>query len=300
VYYDVADPEHPRRLYALDHSDVRPPSDPGQAAEVALARLADGRYLLVLGVHSSKLLDIYVSRGRALTDSATIGWERVFVKKGGLVRGFQQIALLTQCDGRLFLVGTHNTALPPPNLGHNHAEWYELEREGSGIRFIMRGTGRFICVRCNFGAGGGLYLDPLRRVYVYGVERGAGGPGGSVSVEEFRPVPPPATTIATAWAELFEDHDFDGRLAVLGYPLGERTERPASVALPEGLAGAVSSLRWSLPPGWRLRLSDQVPPGCGGAHLDLTGTGTIANLRDVGWGDRVRCVVWERAVEGRR
>lgn len=191
VIYDMADPAHPERVTHLDHGDVGPPSDPDQAASVGVVRLADGRYLLVVGVHSSKWLDVYVTRQPSLR--APGGFERVAAAKGPAVGGFQNLNLVAQCDGTIYLVGAHNTAFPPPSLGHDHLHWYRLTADGRGLLLEEEGEVRMKCERCNYGAGGGVYVDPARRLVVYGVEFWSSGGRPRVSVEEFSPVGAPLT-----------------------------------------------------------------------------------------------------------
>ena len=187
VLYDIKTPEAPRRLAVLDHTDAQPPSDPHQAANVGITRLKDGRYLLVIGVHSSKVLDFYVSTTTSLRDSA-LAFVRLATETSGVVRGFQSLNLVTQCDGAIYLVGTHNTAIPPPSMGKDFVRWYRLVSPGAGrVQFESPGSKHLQCRRCNFGAGGGLYLDAHGGLLVYGVEHLNSGPGHSVVVEEFGP-----------------------------------------------------------------------------------------------------------------
>lgn len=187
VFYDVARPSDPRRLAVMDHGDVGPPSDPHQASAAGITRLADGRFLLVIGVHSSKALDFYVSTTTSLRDPA-LRFERFATETRGIVRGFQSLNLATQCDGAIYLVGTHNNGFPPPSMGRDYVRWYRLERGAEGgVRFLPGGSKHVKCRWCNFGAAGGIYLDPGGGVLVYGAGHTSRGPGGSISVEEFAP-----------------------------------------------------------------------------------------------------------------
>ena len=185
VFYDVRDPERPRLIGAFDHShpELSPSSN---VAAVALTRLADGRYLLVLGVRSSKLVEFHVSTDTSLTSFRLLG-----VETGLAVRGFQSLSLLTQCDGALYLVGAHNTAIPPPSRGHDHVHWYRLERAARGaIALNEEGERRLRCRHCNLAAAGGVYVTAERRVLIYATEfwsRGSGGGPPWVAVEEFGP-----------------------------------------------------------------------------------------------------------------
>ena len=187
VFYDITSPEKPRRLGMFDHSDALPPSDPHQASNVGISRLRDGRYLMVIGVHSSKVLDLYVSTGTSLRDSS-FHFVRLTSETSGVVRGFQSLSLVTQCDGAIYLVGTHNTAVPPPSMGKDYVRWYRLVSPGPGrVGFESAGSRHLHCHRCNFGAGGGLFIDPRRGILVYGLEHVNSGPGHTVVVEEFGP-----------------------------------------------------------------------------------------------------------------
>jgi hypothetical protein len=185
VFYDVADPEHPRRITSLvPGREARPPV-PDDASAVALTRLSDGRYLLILGIRSSKILQFFVSGGRALLDPA-LEFRRLGRTIGLGVGGFQNLALLTQCDGTIYLAGTHNTAVPPPSRGRDHLHWYVLERDRRGdITLKKSGERHLICRRCNFAAGAGLYVAPDGSVGLYATEFGSRGADPWVAVEEF-------------------------------------------------------------------------------------------------------------------
>ncbi len=288
VLYDVRDPARPARLHVLDRSDVRPPSNPGQASSTGIAKLADGRYLLVVGVKSSKILDFYVSTTTSLRDPA-LRFVWFHTRSGGLVGGFQSLNFVTQCDGTLFLVGTHNTSLPPPQLGDDHVHWYRVSLSGSTVSLEQVGERHAYCHACNFAAAAGVYTDPAGAVMVYAVEHEDGGPLGTVRFEEFRPSRAAAAQIGDAWVELFEDRHFGGHGLILDYAdraLAQHDRLDAG-----RFAGRASAVRWSLPAGWRARLYEHTEP-CGGRYLDLRGTGERSDLDAVGLDDATSCVVW--------
>jgi hypothetical protein len=187
--YDMSDPIHPRILHAFDRSGVARPSSPEAASAVGITKLADGRYLMVVGAFSSKVLDFYLSEGTTLlADQIAFRW--IHTLRGVVAGGFQNLSLITQCDGTIFLVGTHNTSLPPPALGRDFVRWYRLSNgpagAAGGIAIEAVGSRHMDCSRCNFAAAAGLYVDPAGRLILYATEHGAGGPGGSVEFEEFR------------------------------------------------------------------------------------------------------------------
>ena len=288
VLYDVRDPQRPVRLHVLDHSGVRPPSNPGQASAAGIVKLADGRYLLVVGVHSSKVLDFYVSTTTSLHDpSLRFVW--FHTRKGGLVGGFQSLNFVTQCDGTLFLVGTHNTSLPPPQLGQDHFHWYRVGVADGVVQLEEAGERHAFCHGCSFAAGAAVYVDRNGLPYLYAVEHEDGGPQRSVRLEEFRQLPPQATRIADGWVELFEDSEFSGHGLVLDY--ADRTVGGHDRLEAGGFARKASAARWSLPAGWRVRLYERSAP-CGGRHLDLRGTGEHADFGAADLNDAVSCAVW--------
>jgi hypothetical protein len=288
VFYDLADPEHPRLLSVLERPDLPPPAHPGRASAVGIARLADLRYLLIVGERSSKVLTFYVSEGTTLGTDLTFRW--IGTRTGTVAGGFQNMNLVTQCDGSLFLVGTHNTSLPPPSLGSDLIRWYRLENTPDGqIGIVPIGSRQLNCRRCNFGAGAGLYIDPEGRLLLYAVEHNDGGPGGSTEFEEFRPVShAPATRPEEAWVEFFEGRRWED------YAFRLDGVDVAPVAFP--WVAHVTSARWSVPAGWRLRLFAR--PACSGQSLDLMGTGESDDLAALGFDDRLACARWLQATEG--
>jgi len=287
VFYDLAQPERPRLLMAMERPDLPPPARPGRASAVGIAKLADGRYLLVVGERSSKILTFYVSEGTTLDVALAFRW--IGTRTGTVAGGFQNMNLVTQCDGSLFLVGTHNTSLPPPSLGADLVRWYRLHNTADGqIGIDPVGSRQLHCRRCNFSAGAGLYVDPDGRLLLYAVEHNVGGPDNSIEFEEFRPVSHArATGPAEAWAEFFDDRRWDQlSLRLDGVEM-------APTVLP--WVASVTSARWSIPEGWRLRLFDR--PACTGKSLDLMGTGEVDDLAVLGFDDRLACARWLQATE---
>lgn len=287
VFYDLSQPERPRLLMAMERPDLPPPARPGRASAVGIAKLADGRYLLVVGERSSKILTFYVSEGTTLDHELAFRW--IGTRTGTVAGGFQNMNLVTQCDGALFLVGTQNSGFPPPSLGSDLVRWYRLANtDDDQVGITPIGSRQLRCRRCNFGAGAGVYVDPDGRLLLYAVEHNDAGPDHSIEFEEFRPVShDPATGPADAWAEFFDDRRWDQQaLRLDGVEL-------APTLLP--WIPQITSARWSIPPGWRLRLFDR--PACTGRSLDLMGTGEIDDLAVLGFDDRLACARWLQATE---
>ncbi len=189
ILYDVSEPRYPRKLYEVDRSDVPPPSAPGHASAVALARLADGRVALIVGVRSSKVLDLYLSN-QADLDQQGLRFDRVATLAGAVEGRFQSHNLVTQCDGTLFLVGAYNSGFPGPGLGADMVRWYRLSQSAEGsVRLEAQGKRKVKCESCNFGAAAGVYVAPGGELMLYGIEHRGTGPNRTVMVEEFRALP---------------------------------------------------------------------------------------------------------------
>lgn len=186
VLYDVADPVRPRILYELDRSDVPAPSEPGHASAVALTRLADGRLLMIVGVRSSSVLDIYVSNHADLA-APELRFIRVGTLEDAIEGRFQSHNLVTQCDGTLYLVGAYNTGFPAPALGRDRLRWYRLDTAwDGGVALVESGSRTLDCRRCNFRAAAGVFVSGDGELVLYGIELGGSGPGRQMSYEVFR------------------------------------------------------------------------------------------------------------------
>lgn len=193
--YDVADPRAPRLLHAFSRHGLPPSSDPTHASAAGIVRLGDGRYLLVVGVRSSKVLDFYLSNGAAVRDPA-FEFRHVRTLRGVVEGGFQNLNLLAQCDGGLYLIGTRNSGFPPPSMGADLVIWYRL-RIGTrdDVTLVREGRRHLDCRRCNFGAGAGIQVTSAGDLRLYAIEHADGGSDGrTVMFEEFAPgsTPPAA------------------------------------------------------------------------------------------------------------
>jgi len=188
VLYDVADPFHPRIIYVLDRADVPAPSAPGHASAVAIARLADGRLVMFVGVRSSEVLDVYLSN-QAELDRPGLRFDRVATLEHAVEGRFQSHNLVTQCDGTLYLVGAYARGIPVLRLGSDMLAWYRLTASGDGIHLEPAGTRKMTCEYCNFGAAAGLYVAPGGELVLYGIEHRDAGPNRTVRYEEFRSRP---------------------------------------------------------------------------------------------------------------
>jgi hypothetical protein len=309
VFYDVADPLHPVRLpNVVDHS---PLSD--DAGTATLGKLANGHFLLVIGRNNANILDFYVSTG---TDLRTTGYEWFDTWDEDELTGddsefgnYQNLNFIAQCDGTLFMVGTHRNAAG--GLGDDFIDLFKvINGAGNDVAIEKVAQKHLFCSgNCDFDAAGGAYVDPRGQLYVYGTTHdndgapydGFGFPlsqcaGSSCSTEfaEFRPVPhDTCEDIETAWAELYDDAGFGDRSLMIDF-VDRNLEDYSNFDHAEGFEDKTSSVRWCIPPGAVFRLW-QNKNSCGGDHLDLVGDGTfrrISNLDSVSFGDEASCAEW--------
>jgi hypothetical protein len=177
VFYDFSEPEHPQRLpVEIDR--------PGRkASATAFVRLANGRFLVaVLSAFDGlpRRMDIYLSRGAELESGFLPQPATWFVSevqaRGGQEKTFaffQAINFIQQTDGRLYMVGFHNSFFVPSFLpGRDHADLYEVVFPENTVNSptpvlampsvtkvatrLMQCTGGY----CNLDAAGGLFVDP--------------------------------------------------------------------------------------------------------------------------------------------
>lgn len=182
--YDLAEPSDPRLVHEVDRTEG-PFPHPGNSASATAARLADGRILLIVGAHSSRSLDFYVSNG---PEPGAPGFAMHYFAslQRHVPTGIQTTTLLTQCDGTLFLVGAWNTRLPPPSGGQDLLGWFRLDLDASGApRLTETGRAHFDCWKCNFAAGAGVFVSDDGDVRLYAVAHDD--LDGDVIVEEFVP-----------------------------------------------------------------------------------------------------------------
>lgn len=181
VFYDVSTPEQPRKLPI----EIDRPSR--KASATAFTRLATGYYLAaVLSAYDGlpRRMDLYLSRTQTLEDgfvSEPVTWlvSEVQARPGQerTFSHFQNINFISQADGRLYMVGFHNSFFSPVMLpGRDYADLYEVVFPKASVvaelprlekpaivktaNRLLRCTGGY----CNMAAAAGLYIDPDTRL----------------------------------------------------------------------------------------------------------------------------------------
>jgi hypothetical protein len=178
VFYDLAEPQAPRRMPV----EIARPGR--KATATALTRLRNGHYLVaVLSAWDGlpRRLDFYLSRTPVLHEGfhpEPVSWRASSVDaRPGQDREFshfQSINFIPQADGRLYLVGFHNSTGPQAILpGRDYADLYEVvfptattvdDEPGLEMPAVTKVANRmFRCTDgfCSFGAAAGLFIDPV-------------------------------------------------------------------------------------------------------------------------------------------
>jgi hypothetical protein len=268
VLYDLAHPTSPIKRYERDAGWEH-------AGTASITKLSDGRYLLVIGGSDANPLKFYVSSGTSLT--AYPGFDLVDQWKNEEVEteiddanwgAYQNINIVNQCDGKLFLIGMHNDA--PLGQGADWVDVYRLEVDANtyDVRLIKVANRHVYCrwgwlpwpssgipQQCNLVAAAGVYIDPDGRLIVYATEHYSDGPDETVKFEEFRNQywPTSCQGIEDAWAELYDDEDHGDRSLMIDF-VDRGLEYYADFDHVEGFGDKTSSVRWCLPSGYRYAL----------------------------------------------
>src|SRR5262249_812445 len=123
-------------------------------------KLPSGRFLL--GAHNSlsaQTLDWYVSSG---TDLTTTGWS--YTGTNVLIAGYQNINLINQCDGHVYMAGTFHQPLSRGWVGDaRRMRLYDIATSGDTVtnggqiadKQMQCGT-----AACEFAAAAGVYVTP--------------------------------------------------------------------------------------------------------------------------------------------
>jgi PAS domain-containing protein len=289
VFYDLSRPTAPS---ALATTIARPNAGAGA---VAMTRLVDGRYLVIAGGHNSNELDFYRSDSTDLTN-ASFGhldhWtenELIALGTDSEFGNYQNINLVRQSDGTLFVVGLHrNTNTAPLAIGDDWADLFRLSFDASDQARIEKVAKRhmFCPDGENFDSGAGLFIAGSGHMYLYAVEHYL--TNTMVRACEFRPDPNSAPTLSDiqhGWVELY-DGAFQGKSLRIDY-VDRRLRDYADYSRVEDFGDDPSSAKWRLPAGWQCLLFEHAHYK--GRKTVLMGDGSIRrlDLGPIGWDNRV-------------
>jgi hypothetical protein len=165
---DVSNPRAPKRVDTIE----RGPND----LAIAATKLADGNILL--GVWSDKKrIEFFKASTATGFKKPFATWDKDAVK---CVNGqdcnfseFQTVNFVNQCDGKLFLVGTHNTSTAAPVIGgRDYADLYRVDFDSEYARApqITKVANKHMYChdrQCNFDAAAGVYVQDANHMWIY-------------------------------------------------------------------------------------------------------------------------------------
>jgi hypothetical protein len=273
------------------------------AGTASIAKLSDGRYLLLLGQYDAKSLEVFFSTGDDLR-SGTNQWNRVDSwNEGELPSGewgpFQSLNLVTDCnDSQLYLVGTRLGGLRWGAVSDDHAHLYRVNLDGH-LRLEHVASKHLYCSndgsrQCNLDAAGGVFVGPDRNLILYATEHADDGPSNSVKLVEFRSIWADAacgSDLRHAWVDFYDDSDFSDRGFIFDHA-DRDLKNWASFHAIDAFNDKASAVRWCIPPGHRVRLYGD--SNYGGSYKDLIGDGTRrqVNLNSWSFGDKTSSARW--------
>ncbi len=298
IFYDVENPENPRKL---DFEIDRPYR---KAYEVALTKLSNGRFIAAVESGRDGLprrLDFYLSKSRNILDgfqNKHLTWlisdVQARKEEDKNFGNFQSITFIQQSDGRLYLVGIHNTA---PHLGilpgKDYADLYEVVFPEKITRMqnpvlaepiITKIANRqFSCKGgyCNMDAASCLYIDSGGRMTIYSTAFWLD--EETIKFISFSSEPDPTAASITdtdqAWIDLYEQQNFKGRrLSLFGVENSDFSDYGNLFAQGKRIDNKVSSARFQIPAGWIYRLYEN--KDYEGKFIDFVGSGQIEFVDD--------------------
>jgi len=293
----------------------------GDAGTVSIAKLSQQgpspeQYLLIVGGNDAKPLDFYMSNTADLgprtawtpiyswhfhrhgvyyeiQQRKNNEWNQTtwFTKNEAVYSKYQNLNLVTQCDGTLYLVGTRSEEKNRMDLFRLQiAIQGDIDQGGSvtGVALIKVGTKEMHCdyrkmVNCNFSAAAGIYISPSGTLNLYATKHDPSldKSGNWIKFEEFRTIHPysQCDDPSQAWAEFYDGKNFKGDRGMIFDWVDRALENYGDLERTEAFNDKASSVRWCIPQGMNLTLykdKSQQQPGC-----SLKGTGKIEQIPDL-------------------
>ncbi|MFQ5648923.1 MAG: hypothetical protein ACE5IY_03190 [bacterium] len=298
VFYHMADPENPELFdVTIDRPGVR-------AGAVAMTKLPGGRFLVAVwsdSDHLERRLDFYLSKStdifegfepRALTWPAS----EARARNGRPTRfeNYQTVNLINQADGRLYVVGLHNTSDKAPTLkGKDYADLWEIKFPEQSIlqdrpvlskpRVVKMRKLRFDDTgqQSNMDGAAGVHIDRDGTLNIYATYHWRS--DGLLNFVEYKEKPPvsrrPITVVNEAWIDMYEHDDFSGKsMSLQGRRHTDLRDYKRINVAGEDFGDTISSVRFQLPQGKTYRLFEH--SNFRGKHLDLRGTGKVIEIND--------------------
>jgi hypothetical protein len=151
------------------------------AGTASITKLSHGQYLLLAWGYSAGEVDMWLSRESEVLSLSPNDWIGYWTLTTEGIKGSQNVNLVTQCDGNMFLISTR---------GNNEASVFQFSFQYDIATDRIEPTisdalaqKTFECDTvdkdgwsseyCDFAAGAGVYVDAYGRLHMYGVEKWA-------------------------------------------------------------------------------------------------------------------------------
>ena len=155
---DVTDPKESKELCRIDKSDRK-------ASAAGITRLSDDQYLVAVVIQSEYEMDLYRSKATDINEGFSPC--QTVELEGKAHNKYENINLITQKDGKVFMVGTHSTTQS------GGADWADLFEVDLGALTIERESNKhYYCPGSStFEGGAGIYIAEKNRLSMYAVRR---------------------------------------------------------------------------------------------------------------------------------
>jgi hypothetical protein len=160
------------------------------AGDASLTHLSDGRFMALIFGNNSEDVEVFVTSKPDLY-SSWISMAQIKTPDDFQAAGYQNVQFVTGCDGKLFVVATHD------NTGEDWVDLWQVQFSPQYVPTFNKVAKRNVMCSssntgneryCNFDAGGGSYVSVKGTVLVYGIEHYNDAPPGdslAVKVREF-------------------------------------------------------------------------------------------------------------------
>lgn len=306
--YDISNPANPFPARIFREWDLEPLGDiPGGIGEVAIVQRDNGTYYLI----SVKGDTLY---GFTMVENAPTAQHPIKMTRKNTRQvpadswpgysAFQSYQLINplgevRTDGTevLYLMGLRNTSAV--GVLDDYIWLYKIVLDSSSdISSVEKISERQLSSRTapespdingNFAAGASAWISPTGALLVYSSEHFVSGLNFSVTMTEYcdRSGDFPATVPTdgcTAQVFLYTEPNFEGKSLTID-ALDRELENINNLFIGHegggGFSNNVTSVTWRIPVGANIRLYNGINQN--GDYLELTGAGSISDLRDVGW-----------------
>ncbi|MDH4035461.1 MAG: hypothetical protein OEV80_16830, partial [candidate division Zixibacteria bacterium] len=275
----------------------------------ALTTLPGGYKLAaVLGLHNDdnrRYIDLYLSK--------VAGWSEGFK----LVDSFcthdkfddwQNMNFIQESGGKLYLAATRNTRILPGTFGKDMAHLYEVKLRPGNLnrirpdncsfdtvnevhtrqfinKLIRKTKKRYSHYQSNMAAGAGVYLHPSGSLFIYSCFHWRY--RNRIAFAEYRPDPKTFTpdvidSLDDAWVDMFYHDTYKGRrLGLVGRSDAKIADFSKLAVQGLSFGKNLSSVRYQIPKGWKLRLYRHKNFRTKNDHYDLIGNGRLKTERDL-------------------